>query len=91
MKYHLEMNDKHYPVLNLCTLGVKFFKINMEAGGLNYFWHCLESHKRSFSQVTEIKYPVRGRTESDYSDWFYLIQLERSGPNSWFFEGLHHN
>jgi hypothetical protein len=82
------MNSKLYPLSNLCTVSVEFFKINMEADGLNDFWHYLESHERSFSQVTEIKFPVRGRTDGDDTNWFYLIQLERSGVNPWFFDGL---
>jgi hypothetical protein len=53
----------------------------MEAAGLNDFWHCLESHEKSFSQLTEIKYFVRVRTDGDDIDWFYIIQLERLGPN----------
>jgi hypothetical protein len=52
-QFHVEMRNMDYPMLNLCTLGVKFFKINMEGAGLNNFWHCLESHERSFSQLTE--------------------------------------
>jgi hypothetical protein len=82
------MKNKHYPISNISTVGVEFFKINMEAAGLNDFWHCLESHERSFSQLTETRYPVRGRTDGDDTDWFYLIQLERSGANPWFFDGL---
>jgi hypothetical protein len=42
-QYHLEMNNKHYPLSNTYTVGVEFFKINMEAAGLNNFWRCLES------------------------------------------------
>jgi hypothetical protein len=40
----------------------------MEAAGLNDFWHCLESHERSFSQLTEIKYPLRGKTDGDNTE-----------------------
>jgi hypothetical protein len=82
------MMNKHYPLSNTCTVGVEFFKINMEAAGLNDFWHCLKSHERSFSQVPEIKYPVRGITYGVDTDWFYLIQLERSGANPWFFDDI---
>jgi hypothetical protein len=60
----------------------------MEAAGLNDFWHCLESHERSFSQLTETRHPIRGRTDVDDTDWFYLIQLERLGANPWFFDSL---
>jgi uncharacterized protein YlzI (FlbEa/FlbD family) len=60
----------------------------MKAVGLNDFWHCLEFHEKSFSQVTEIKYPARGRTDGDNKDWFYLIQLERSSANPWFFDSI---
>jgi hypothetical protein len=60
----------------------------MEAAGLNDFWHCLELHERSFSQLTDTRYPIRGRTDGDDTDFFYLIQLERSGANLWFFDGM---
>jgi hypothetical protein len=79
-QYHLEMMNKHYSLSNLGTVSLEFFKISMEAAGLNDFWHCLELQERSFSQVTETKYPVRGRTDGDDTDWFYLIQLEYSSP-----------
>jgi hypothetical protein len=67
------MKNKHYPLSNISTVGVEFFKINMEAAGLNDFWHCLKSHERSFSQLTETRYSLRGRADGDNTDWFYLI------------------
>jgi hypothetical protein len=70
---------------------LEFFKINIKAAGLNDFWDCLESHEISFSQLTETRYPVRGRTDGDDTDWFYLIQLERSGANLLFFDGIDDN
>jgi hypothetical protein len=87
-QFHVEMRNKHYPLSNISTVDVQFFKINMEAAGLNDFWYCLESHERSFSQFKEPRYPARGRTDGDDTDWFYLIQLERSASNPWFFDCL---
>jgi hypothetical protein len=60
----------------------------VEAVELNDFCHCLESHERSSSKYTEIKYSVKGRTEDDDTGRFYLIQLECSDTNPWFFDGI---
>jgi uncharacterized protein (DUF1330 family) len=36
-QFHVEMRNNHYPISNISTVDVEFFKINMEAVGLNDF------------------------------------------------------
>jgi hypothetical protein len=40
----------------------------MEAAGLNNFLHCLKSHERDFSKLTETRYSLRRRADGDCTD-----------------------
>jgi hypothetical protein len=84
----LQIDGKCYPYAPGNSLSTDFIKQNMEAAGLNDYFHSTQSVEDSQCKGSPQAWGVRGRLDSDNTDWFRIITLARPSAGNYFFDGL---
>jgi hypothetical protein len=83
----LQIDRRNYPHTPGNSLSTDFIKQNMEAAGLNDYFHSTQSVEDSQCKGPPQTWGVRGRPDSDNSDWFHIITLARPSAGNYFFDG----
>jgi hypothetical protein len=83
-----QIDGKSYPYSPGNSLSTDFIKQNMEASGLNDYFHSTQSVEDSQCKGPQQTWGVRGRLDSDNTDWFHIITLARPSAGNYFFDGL---
>jgi hypothetical protein len=84
----LQIDGRSYPYAPGNSLSTDFIKQNMEAAGLNDYFHSTQSVEDSQCNGPPQAWGVRGRLDSDNKDWFHIITLARPSAGNYFFDGL---
>jgi hypothetical protein len=84
----LQIDRRSYPYVPGNSLSTDFIKQNMEAAGLNDCFHSTQSVEHSQCKGSPQAWGVRGRLNSDNTDWFHIITLARPSAGNYFFDGL---
>jgi hypothetical protein len=84
----LQIKGRNYPHTPGNSLSNDFIKQNMEAAGLNDYFHSTQSVEDSQCKGQPQAWGVRGRLDSDNTDWFHIISLTRPSAGNYFFDGL---
>jgi hypothetical protein len=84
----LQIDGKSYPYSPGNSLSNDFIKQNMEAAGLNEYFHSTQSVEDSQCKGPPQTWGERGRLHSDNTDWFHIITLQRPSAGNYFFDGL---
>jgi hypothetical protein len=61
----------------------------MEAAGLNDYFHSTQSVEDSQCKGPQQAWGVRGRLDSDNTDWFHIVTLARPSAGNYFFDGFY--
>jgi hypothetical protein len=84
----LQIDGRNYPHTPGNSLSTDFIKQNMEAAGLNEYFHSTQFVEDSQCKGLSQAWGVRGRLDSDNTDWFNIITLQRPSAGNYFFDGL---
>jgi hypothetical protein len=84
----LQIDGRSYPYSPGNSLSTDFIRQNMEAAGLNDYFHSTQSVEDSQCKGPPQAWGVRGKLDSDNTDWFHLISLARPSAGNYFFDGL---
>jgi hypothetical protein len=84
----LQIDGRSYPDAPGNSLSNDFIKRNMEAVGLNEYFHSTQSVEDLQCKNPPQAWGVRGRLDSDNTDWFHIITLARPSAENYFFDGL---
>jgi hypothetical protein len=84
----LQIDGRSYPHTPGNSLSIDFIKQNIEAAGLNSYFHSTQSVEDLQCKGPQQAWGVRGRLNSDNTDCFHIMALQRPSAGNYFFVGL---
>jgi hypothetical protein len=87
-KLSITMFNHDYPDKETDTTSARFLRSQLEAMGLDTILECTESLEQSYTSPPSYLTPTRDRSLSDNTDFVFVIPVERSSANAFFFDGL---